>query len=1106
MFNVTGEAPIYLSTLPAGCSERRFTFAVVLASVVIFLAAAPFAKLPLVKVPAFIPIYESALVINDLVTAVLLFGQFRILRARALLLLASGYLFTACMAVAHALTFPGLFAPAGLLGAGPQSTAWLYMFWHGGFPLFVIAYTRLKNAAPEKAVLHSHIGLATAAGIVSALAIVWAFTLTATSGQDALPAIMQGNRYTPAMIFVVSSVWGLSLIALLVLWRQPRPHSVLDLWLMVVMCAWLFDIALAAVLNAGRFDLGFYAGRIYGLLASGFVLTVLLLENGKLYAKLVETHEMERRQTEDLRRLSVELERRAEERRIAIDALHHKEEQIRAVMDNLLDCILTIDVKGIVRSANPALAHVLGYAPEEVIGRHISMLMPEPHRSGHDGYLEHYLRTGKARVIGIGCEVEGLHKDGRLIPLELTVNEYTVCDEHLFIGTLRDIRERKRFVAELTQARADAEQASRAKSAFLATMSHEIRTPMNGVIGMVEVLTRSRLTEHQAELVRTIRESASALLGIIDDILDFSKIEAGRLEIEQAPLSVADLVEGIGNSLLPVAARKGVDLSLFITPDLPEQVLADDVRLRQVLYNLIGNAIKFSAGRPDQRGQVSIRIDVAQATPLRVAVTITDNGIGMAPETLDHLFTPFTQAEVSTTRRFGGTGLGLAICKRLVELMDGEITVASKPGHGSTFTLTLPFEVAAAQPVHALPDVSGLNCIVVDNPDLQTSAVHIYLEHAGARVQLAADAAAAARMVASQAAPVVVIQDAGRARPVIDAAFAAVPHARHLFIIRGRRRRLRMEAADMVTLDGDLLRRQALLRAVAVAAGRASPEIPHDGTAENMAGEQVSPPTVADARKQGRLILIAEDDDINQKVILQQLALLGYAAQVADSGVEALRLWRAGDYALLLTDLHMPEMDGYTLAETIRREEADRRRMPILALTANALRGEANRALAAGMDEYLTKPVQLQRLRDALEKWLPRSEASPQPAALPEQTRSWQAATALELAVLKGLVGDDDKIVREFLADYQASARRLAAQLRTACTAEELLQVGAIAHKLKSASRSVGALAMGELCAGLESAGRAGNKAAVAQDLHEFEAALAAVEAAIANVLAQQAE
>jgi signal transduction histidine kinase len=279
----------FLSQLPADRADSRVALFTVGISAVIFVALAPFAKVPLAPLPAFIPIYQSALILSDLVTAVLLLGQFRVLRLRGLLVLASGYLFTALITVAHTLSFPGLLAPGGWLGAGPQTTAWLYMFWHGVFPLLIIAYALLGDARSEAASTRS--AIAGSVGAVAALVV--ALTLLGTVGRGLLPAIMTGNRYTTAMIFVVGGVWLLSLVALLVLWRQRR-RTVLDVWLMVVMCAWLFDIALAAVLNAGRFDVGFYAGRIYGLLAATFVLMVLLLETSALAGTRVAAGEQRR--------------------------------------------------------------------------------------------------------------------------------------------------------------------------------------------------------------------------------------------------------------------------------------------------------------------------------------------------------------------------------------------------------------------------------------------------------------------------------------------------------------------------------------------------------------------------------------------------------------------------------------------------------------------------------------------------------------------------------------------------------------------------------------------------------------------------------------------
>jgi diguanylate cyclase (GGDEF)-like protein len=292
------ECGVFLCDVQAGRGECRLAAAAVLASTVIFLLLAPFAKLPLPHLPVFIPIYQAALIINDLITVVLLLGQRQLARGKALSLLACGYLFTALMSGVHALTFPGLFSPAGLLGAGPQTTAWLYMFWHGGFPLIVVVYGHLasRRTPPRR-------GVVTLAGAAAVCCAVCGLTLLATVGQHFLPAIMRGNHYTPSMILVVSGVWSLNLAAVFTLWRR-RPLSILDLWLIVVMCAWLFDIALSAMLNGGRYDLGFYAGRIYGLVAASLVLVVLLCRNGALYLQLIKLHKSDREKSAELARLS----------------------------------------------------------------------------------------------------------------------------------------------------------------------------------------------------------------------------------------------------------------------------------------------------------------------------------------------------------------------------------------------------------------------------------------------------------------------------------------------------------------------------------------------------------------------------------------------------------------------------------------------------------------------------------------------------------------------------------------------------------------------------------------------------------------------------------
>lgn len=754
----------------------------------------------------------------------------------------------------------------------------------------------------------------------------------------------------------------------------------------------------------------------------------------------------------------------------ALATLNARELEERAVLDNIVECVITIDCKGIMLNANPAIEAMFGYAADEVIGRNVSMLMTEADSSAHDGYLERYLRTGERRIIGRNREVQGRHKDGRNIPLELAVSEYVFGERRVFTGTLRDISERKALVKDLMRAREHADEANRAKSAFLASMSHEIRTPMNGVVGLVDVLARSDLNEYQRDLVRTIRDSSTSLLTLIDDILDFSKIEAGRLEIEHRPIHLIDIIEGVCSSLSPMSVRRGVELSLFIAPEIPAGMMSDEVRLRQVLYNILGNAIKFSGGRPDIRGEVSLHVEMGPQKQ-QISFCIRDNGIGIAAERLNDLFRPFTQAESSTTRRYGGTGLGLAICKRLVSMLGGSIQVASTLGEGSCFTVTLPFQPASGISTPPAPALDGLHCILTPRGKaLDGDILQRYLEQAGAHV-LRPDSEEdfCALLQQPLEAPVIVLDSLREGMPPISLP-AGPNEARSIRILRGRSSQMRGTRRQTITVDGNLLRRNALLRAVAVAAGRTSPEQVPRSFAQPLDTLAATPPDPQEARRQGRLILVAEDNDINRKVIQQQLALLGLAAEIAHDGNEALRMWSENDYALLLTDLHMPNMDGYTLASAIRAAEKDGEHMPILALTANALRGEERRAIEVGMDAYLTKPVSLEVLRETLGRFLPagQSLSSPPPTAAADPFAEALKQPLFDVSVLEELVGDDQEIVREFLEEFRRSANELAETLHNALAAGQAREAGNAAHKLKSAARSVGALELGERCADIE--------------------------------------
>ncbi len=647
--------------------------------------------------------------------------------------------------------------------------------------------------------------------------------------------------------------------------------------------------------------------------------------------------------------------------------------------------------------------------------------------------------------------------------------------------------------ADLERARRDADEANRAKSDFLAAMSHEIRTPMNGVIGMIDVLRQTSLKGQQVEMVNIIHDSALSLLDIIEDILDFSKVEAGRLQIDIVPMGIVDVVERACGTMDRIALKKGTELTMFVDPAVPSEVAGDPGRLRQILINLINNAVKFSSGQGRQ-GKVSVRASLADGKPgpALVEFRVADNGVGMDEQTQARLFKAFMQADPSTTRGYGGTGLGLVISRQLAHLMGGEISVKSEKGKGSLFIVRIPFalpaETSVASKVWSM--IAGLSCIVVGDSGSLSADIAAYLTHAGAPTERAPDLAGVRDWIAGRKSGlhVVVVDAGGGEPPLYELRAIADAHrnqqARFVVISRGSRREPRLEDVDLVSVDGNVLTRLALLKAVSIVAG-----LTKEADQEKQLGNlrvTITPPSREEARRRGRLILVAEDNETNQKVIRQQLMLLGQTADVVENGRKALASWRSGDYGLLITDLYMPEMDGYELTKAVRAGETGKTRMPIIAYTANALKGEVDRCLEVGMDDYISKPVQLAKLEGMLKKWLPvslESESVPQSSPVP-----------VDVNVLKALVGDDEAVIRDFLSDFRATMAKTTVELRTACMSGQAETTRALAHKLKSSANSVGALTLGELCAEIEQSGRAGDKDALAAMLQGFEQELARVE------------
>jgi len=638
MHAVLGERQIFISTALAERPERRLALTFVLLSFATFIGMIPFARLPLPQVWAFMPIYESALIISDLITAMLLFAQYDLLRTRSLLVLASGYLFTAAMIVPHALTFPGLFAPAGLLGAGPQSTAWIYMFWHSGFPIVVIVYALLKDAERETAEPHGSSRAAVAASVAVVLAAACALTLVATVG-DVLPTILVNNRYTSAMTFVNTSVWLLSPAALVVLWLR-RPHSLLDLWLIVVLCAWFFDVGLSAVLNAGRFDLGFYAGRMYGLLAATFVLSMLLLDMAALYGQLI-------------RLLGTE-----QQERMRMADRHNR------LFDTSLDLILVTDRRGQFIEVSPSSDAILGYRPEEMTGRTGAAFL---HPEDLEGTRNEMRRARRGKRLQ-NFEARYVHKAGHVVTLAWSGVWSEIEQLHFFIG--RDVTEAKRT--------------ERLKNEFVATVSHELRTPLTVIAGSLGLLTGRDADQlaDPARLLKMAQANCQRLLRLVDDILNIERIEKDELVFDFQQVEMKSLVKKAIEANRSLAEQ--FDVAVKLDGRAADSAIHTDAdRLMQVIANLLSNAVKFSP-----RGQeVLVTIEACND---RVCIAVRDHGPGIPDEFKARVFERFVQVDASDTRQRGGTGLGLSIAKLLMTRLGGNVSHNPAKDGGTIFRIDLP--------------------------------------------------------------------------------------------------------------------------------------------------------------------------------------------------------------------------------------------------------------------------------------------------------------------------------------------------------------------------------------------------------------------------------
>jgi len=665
-----------------------------------------------------------------------------------------------------------------------------------------------------------------------------------------------------------------------------------------------------------------------------------------------------------------------------------------------------------------------------------------------------------------------------------------------FVRTYTDISEEKLLQERLQQAKIKAEDAAKAKSQFLAAMSHEIRTPMSGVIGIVELLRSTELTAEQKQMVELIQRSGIGLLDVINDILDYSKIEAGRMTVEKTDFALAEIVETTAAVIGGHTQSKTLNVVCSIDPAIDQVVKGDPVRIRQIVLNLMGNAVKFT-----EKGTVAIeaRADSLSDDQITVLFEITDTGMGIAAEKQKQLFQPFSQADYSTTRKFGGTGLGLSISKNLIELMDGEIGLRSEVGKGSTFWFKVPF---ARLPPDQRGDsfaaykavLKGLRVLVCD-PLFPRSASGIYLRAAGVEViEVGSYTESIERLDMEKAAGRTIdaaviclrIGDENAARFTHEVSASGTLRNVKTIIVAPH---LSGSAAKMATSHRPAavlsapLRRLKVYDTVAAVTGRAVDR----REISEASGLNFTAPSVDEALAQGCLVLVAEDNQTNQFVIKNQMRRLGFAAEFVNDGREAWETLTHDEkrYSLLITDCHMPFIDGYQLTGLIRdRELMSGRRLPVVALTANALEGEAEICRAAGMDAYLSKPTDLATLDAMVLKWLPRAADLRKPASGTDTANPLNGTKAsagrasehthgpdivIDTSVLVELLGSSDPAaLREMLGLYLSTEAETPGLLKAFAEARDGVGLAKAAHAAKGAASSAGARRMQRLCKEIE--------------------------------------
>ncbi len=777
------------------------------------------------------------------------------------------------------------------------------------------------------------------------------------------------------------------------------------------------------------------------------------------------------------------------------DELESNEARYRRIISAAFDAFVGIASDCTITDWNRQAEHTFGWTASEAIGKSVQEILCTSADSEANSLNFNRLASLGDTPLQVRVEVTARHKTGMLFPAEMAISEFSSDGNRMFAAFVHDVTERKLASRSMEEARASAESANRAKSEFLANMSHEIRTPLNGVIGMTDLTLETELSRDQREYLETVKFSADSLLTVINDILDFSKIEAGKVDLELIRFDLRECIETTLKTLALRADEKGIELLCDISQDVAEVVLGDSTRLRQILVNIVGNAIKFTAS-----GEVSLQVNNAAAAEGedQVHFTVSDTGIGIAESKIDTIFDSFSQADTSTTRQYGGTGLGLTICKRLIKLMGGRIWIESTLGKGSTFHFVVPFPlVPQLEPIPIVSPAAELlrnvKVLVVDDNKTNRRILEGLLRLWGMNVSSVAEGEVALRMLTKA--------------NLVGEPFRLLLTDMHMPKMDGFMLLQEIQSNSALTVPtvmmlssgghhGDASRCQRL----GVAAYLLKPVRKHElqesiaralGVRATMAGPStiITQTFLQPMRPVQRTlnILLAEDNEVNQKLAVRMLQKRGHTVTVAANGREALEAVERNRYDLVLMDVQMPEMDGIEATLKIRAwESGSDRHQPIVAMTALVMKGDRERCLNAEMDGYLSKPIRTQELDAVLDAYTAKKVGDMRRNQSKENARSRETGASVNSAELLERIDGDREFVAEFAVSFGDDCLEKMNMIRECIESGDAERLRRVAHGLKGALVNLAATRAAELASQLEricSAGELGRTLPIFKEL-----------------------